>query len=79
MIKREIWFHELGYFQRRDIMKIKEKMDGKTFFNFEVIEPNQYHVVNCELGIRVDAKDLENWGEEDIKHSFLNSALCSNL
>lgn len=75
MSKREIWFFELGYFLRRDIMKIKEKMDGKTFFNFEVIEPNQYNTVNCNLGIKVDAKDLESWGEEHIKHSFINTAL----
>ena len=76
MNKREIWFYELGYFLRDDIMKIKEKMDGKTFFNFEVIEPNQYDRVNCMLGIRVDAKDLESWGVKNIKQSFINSALC---
>lgn len=76
MNKREIWFSELGYFLRDHIMTIKKKMDGKTFFNFEVIEPNQYDRVNCILGIRVDAKDLESWGVRNIKHSFINAALC---
>ena len=79
MNKREIWFYELGYFLKEDIMKIKEKMDGKTFFKFEVIEPNQYPTINCDLGIRVDANDLESWGKEYIKCSFLNLALRSNL
>lgn len=75
MSKREIWFFELGYFLRRDIMKIKEKMDGETFFNFEVIEPNQYNTVNCNLGIRVDARHLEDYRVQTIKHTFLNCAL----
>lgn len=77
MNKREIWFNELGYFLRNDIIKLKEKMDGKTFFKFEVIEPNEYNKVNCYLGIRVDAKDLESWGTEYIKNSFINAALSN--
>lgn len=75
MSKREIWFDELGFFFADDIKKIKEKMDGQTFLEFEVIEPTEFDTVNCSLGIRVDARHLEDYRVQTIKHTFLNCAL----
>ena len=72
---KEIWFIDMGFFTRKEILKIKRKMDGRTFFNFEVIEPDKNNFTNCTLGIRVSEKDLETWGEEEIKMSFIHSAM----
>ena len=74
--KKEIWFTDMGFFTRPEILKIKKKMDGKTFFCFEVIEPNKHNPVNCTLGIRVSEKDFESWGEEEIKRSFIHSTMA---
>ena len=73
--KKEIWFTDMGFFTRYEILRIKKKMDGKTFFFFEVIEPDKNNIINCTLGIRVDEKDFETWGEQEIKRSFIHSTM----
>lgn len=73
--KKEIWFTELGFFNRTQINNIRNKMNGKSFFYFEVIPPNEHNKINCTLGIRVDENDYETWGEKEIKDTFIYIAL----
>jgi len=69
---REIWFDELGFFNKRDIDNIKRVLDGKTFMNFEVISSNQ--AGNYTLGVVANSDE----SDDEIKNFFLNVAL-SNL
>ena len=68
---REYAFEELGYFTESACKKIKEKMQGKTFMNFDITYSN--FAGNCILIIRTDYKE----DPQEIKNFFLNCALSS--
>lgn len=66
---KEYTFEELGYFTETACEKIKEKMQGKTYMNFEIAYINC--AGNCTLIIKTDY-EVE---PQEIKNFFLNCAL----
>lgn len=66
---KEYTFEELGCFTKSACERIKQKMQGKTFMNFDIGYGN--FSGNCTLIIRTDY-DAE---PEEIKNFFLNCAL----
>ena len=68
---RKYAFEELGYFTESACKKIKEKMQGKTFMNFDITYSN--FAGNCILIICTDYKE----DPQEIKNFFLNCALSS--
>lgn len=68
---KEYTFEELGFFTEKQIKKIKEKMEGKTFMNFKVLCSN--YAGNCILIIATDYKASKT----KIKNFFLNAALTA--
>ena len=66
---KEYTFEELGYFTKSACEKIKDKMQGKTYMNFDITYGN--FAGNCTLIIRTDY-DAE---PQKIKIFFLNCAL----
>ena len=63
--KKEYWFNDLGNFLAYQCQGVKEKMDGKSFMNFEVVYSN--NAGNCTLGIKTAYEDEE----QTIKNFFL--------
>lgn len=68
---KEVWFHELGFFHKRDCEAIKTALDGKTYMNFTVIFSNMCG--NCSLGVATNY----DAPEDEIKNFFLNCALST--
>ncbi len=66
---KEYTFDELGYFKVSACEKIKEKMQGKTYMNFDVAYSN--FSGNCTLIVKTNY-DAE---PQEIKNFFLNCAL----
>lgn len=66
---KEYAFEELGYFTKSACEKIKEKMQGKTYMNFEITYSN--FAGNCTLIIQTDYEAEPR----EIKNFFLNCAL----
>ena len=51
-MKQEYVFTELGHFTESSMKKLKEKMDGKSYMNFEVAWSN--YAGNCTLFVGTD-------------------------
>lgn len=66
---KEYTFEELGYFTKSACERIKEKMQGKTFMNFDIAYGN--FAGNCTLIIKTDYEAEP----QEIKNFFLNCAL----
>lgn len=66
---KEYVFEELGYFTKSACEKIKEKMQGETYMNFDVDYSNC--AGNCTLIIKTDYEAEP----QEIKNSFLYCAL----
>lgn len=61
----EIIFEELGYFSESTMKKIQNKVNGKTFMNFQVTYSNQ--AGNCTLIVKTDYQCAS---KESIKNFF---------
>lgn len=66
---KEYVFEELGYFTKSSCEKIKKKMQGKTYMNFDVGYSN--FAGNCTLIIKTDYEAEP----KKIKNFFLYCAL----
>lgn len=62
---------DLGYFTENQCKRIKEKMQGKTFFNFDISYSNQ--AGNCILIINSD--NTNDYTPQDLKEMFLHYCL----
>lgn len=66
---KEYSFSELGFFGEQTLRKIKEKMDGTTYMNFNVRWSNC--AGNCNLIVTTDY----DAPEQEVKNFFLHCAL----
>ena len=66
---KEYYFEELGYFTRSTCEKIKERLQGYSYMNFDISWSDC--VGNCILIVKTDYDDTE----ENIKNFFLHCAL----
>lgn len=55
-----------GYYTERQCEKIKEKMQGKTFFNFDITYSNNSG--NCSLIVK---SDIIGYTSEELKEMFV--------
>lgn len=55
-----------GYYTERQCEKIKEKMQGKTFFNFDITYSN--NAGNCSLIVK---SDIIGYTSEELKEMFV--------
>lgn len=55
-----------GYFLESQCLKIKEKMQGKSFLNFDIAYSNQ--AGNCKLIVR---SKNSNYSEIELKEMFI--------
>ena len=67
---KEYTFSELGFYTDKDIERIREKMEGKTFMNFHISSSN--FCGNHTLIIETDY----NAPEAEIKNFFLAVAIA---
>lgn len=68
---KEYTFTELGYFTVSQCEMLKEKLDGKTYMNFEIGYSNQ--AGNCTLIVCTDYQDTE----QEIKNFFLSCVVST--
>ena len=61
-----------GYFDERQCKAIKAKMQGKTFFNFDISYSNQ--AGNCTLIVRSD--NTNGHTPQDLKEMFIYARMC---
>lgn len=55
-----------GYYTENQCKKIKEKMQGKSFFNFDISYSNS--AGNCSLIVRTD---IEKYSSDKLKEMFV--------
>lgn len=65
----EVIFNDM-YFTENQCKKIKEKMQNKSFFNFDISYGN--YAGNCTLIIR---SNNENYDEQELKDMFIYCCL----
>ena len=81
-MKKEYVFTELGYFTEGQAKRIKERMDGKSFMNFEVTWSS--NAGNCTLIVKTDyySGRMMSWSEEE-EHkevfNFFMFCVCNEL
>lgn len=63
-------FQELGYFSQQECKAIKERLQGQSFYNFDIGWSNQ--AGNCIL---IVSTEWEKTSEKELKDSFLWLAL----
>lgn len=60
-----------GYFTQKQCESIKSKMQGKTFFNFDISYSN--FAGNCTLIVKSD--NDEEYTSQDLKEMFIHCCL----
>lgn len=63
--------HIDGYFDEKQCKAIKAKMQGKTFFNFDISYSNQ--AGNCTLIVRSD--NTNDYTPQDLKEMFIYACI----